>query len=101
VPWLSARFVDPRIVSFTLHVIGRRRIQRFTATPILTAGYGIWNDRGDASPFDVMLVEFNLKTEPLLRLAAIIVGRYRCARSYAPVGRAAGDLARLFPKFID
>jgi hypothetical protein len=47
--------------------------RRFAATPF-DCGDGLWNDRGDACTFDVMLEEFSLKTEPLLRLAAIIRG---------------------------
>jgi rhodanese-related sulfurtransferase len=73
-PWLIRRFIDPTAVflyvapSEVAAVAGR-----FTATPFDSGG-GIWNDRGGACTFDVMLEEFDLKTDPLLRLAAIIRG---------------------------
>jgi rhodanese-related sulfurtransferase len=73
-PWLIRRFIDPAAIflyvtpSEVTAVAGR-----FKATP-LDGGDGIWNDRGDACTFDVMLEEFNLKTRPLSRLAMIIRG---------------------------
>jgi rhodanese-related sulfurtransferase len=73
-PWLIRRFIDPTAVFL---YVGPAEVaavaKRFTATPF-DSGDGIWNDRGDACTFDVMLEEFNLKTEPLLRLAAIVRG---------------------------
>jgi rhodanese-related sulfurtransferase len=73
-PWLIRRFVDP--TSLFLYVAPSEVAavaKRFAATPF-DCGNGIWDDRGDACTFDVMLEEFNLKTEPLSRLAAIIRG---------------------------
>jgi len=73
-PWLIRRFVDPTAVFLYVAPSEVAAVaKRFTATPF-DSGDGIWNDRGDACTFDVMLEEFNLKTEPLLRLAAIIRG---------------------------
>ena len=48
-------------------------MQRFNATPFDT-GDGLWNDRAELCTFDVMLSEFGLSTEPLLRLAKIVRG---------------------------
>src|SRR5450432_1738035 len=73
-PWLIRRFIDPTAVflyvapSEVTAVAGRFKATAFDS------GDGIWKDRGDACTFDVMLAEFNLETEPLLRLAAIIRG---------------------------
>ncbi len=73
-PWLIRRFIDPTAVFLYVAPSEVAAVaERFTATPF-DSGEGIWNDRGDACTFDVMLEEFNLKTEPLLRLAAIIRG---------------------------
>jgi rhodanese-related sulfurtransferase len=73
-PWLIRRFIDPTAVFLYVAPSEVAAVaQRFMATPF-DSGDGIWNDRGDACTFDVMLEEFNLKTEPLLRLAAIIRG---------------------------
>jgi rhodanese-related sulfurtransferase len=73
-PWLIRRFIDPAAVFLFVAPSEVAAVaRRFTATPF-DNGEGIWNDRGDACTFDVMLEEFDLKTEPLLRLAAIIRG---------------------------
>ena len=47
--------------------------QRFSATPFDVEGV-FWSHRGDACTFDVMVEEFGLATEPLIRLAAIVRG---------------------------
>jgi rhodanese-related sulfurtransferase len=73
-PWLIRRFIDPTAVFLYVAPSEVAAVaKRFVATPF-DSGEGIWNDRGDACTFDVMLEEFNLRTEPLLRLAAIIRG---------------------------
>jgi rhodanese-related sulfurtransferase len=73
-PWLIRRFIDPTAVFLYVAPSEVAAVaKRFTATPF-DSGDGIWSDRGDACTFDVMLEEFDLKTEPLLRLAAIIRG---------------------------
>jgi rhodanese-related sulfurtransferase len=73
-PWLIRRFVDPAAVFLYVAPSEVAAVaSRFTATPFDT-GDGIWNDRGEACTFDVMLEAFDLRTEPLLRLAAIIRG---------------------------
>jgi rhodanese-related sulfurtransferase len=73
-PWLIRRFVDPTAVFLYVAPSEVAAVaRRFAATPF-DSGDGIWNDRGDACTFDAMLEEFNLKTEALSRLAAIIRG---------------------------
>jgi hypothetical protein len=73
-PWLIRRFIDPTSVFLYVAPSEVAAVaKRFAATPF-DCGDGIWNDRGDTCTFDVMLEEFNLKTEPLSRLAAIIRG---------------------------
>jgi rhodanese-related sulfurtransferase len=73
-PWLIRRFIDPTAVFLYVAPSEVAAVaRRFTATQF-DSGDGLWNDRGGACTFDVMLEEFNLKTEPLLRLAAIIRG---------------------------
>jgi hypothetical protein len=71
---LIRRFIDPTAVFLYVAPSEVAAVaERFTAAPFDSGG-GIWNDRGDACTFDVMLEEFDLKTDPLLRLAAIIRG---------------------------
>ncbi|THD62146.1 MAG: sulfurtransferase [Bradyrhizobium sp.] len=73
-PWLIRRFIDPAAVFLYVAPSEVTAVaERFKATPF-DSGDGIWNDRADACTFDVMLEEFNLKTRPLSRLAAIIRG---------------------------
>jgi rhodanese-related sulfurtransferase len=73
-PWLIRRFIDPAAVFLYVAPSEVTNVaERFKATPF-DSGDGIWNDRGDACTFDVMLEEFNLKTKPLSRLAAIVRG---------------------------
>jgi rhodanese-related sulfurtransferase len=73
-PWLIRRFIDPTAAFLYVAPAEVNAVAtRFAAMPF-DCGDGVWNDRGDACTFDVMLEEFNLKTEPLSRLAAIIRG---------------------------
>jgi rhodanese-related sulfurtransferase len=73
-PWLIRRFIDPAAVFLYVAPSELTAVaERFKATPFDSGG-GIWNDRGDACTFDVMLEAFNLKTQPLSRLAAIVRG---------------------------
>jgi rhodanese-related sulfurtransferase len=73
-PWLIRRFIDPAAVFLYVTPSEVTAVaERFKATPF-DAGDGIWNDRGDACTFDVMLEAFNLKTRALSRLAAIVRG---------------------------
>lgn len=73
-PWLIRRFIDPDarfLYVAAPHVAAVA--DRFKATPFDT-GHGIWNDQDEQSTFDVMLKKFELRTEPLLRLAEIVRG---------------------------
>jgi rhodanese-related sulfurtransferase len=90
-PWLIRRFIDP--VARILFVAASEVTsvaERFQATPFDT-GHGLWNDRGEHCTFDVMLNEFELRTEPLLRLAEIIRGADTDRLDLAP--QSAGLLA--------
>jgi hypothetical protein len=73
-PWLIRRFIDPRAVFLFVppsEVAGVAAQAK--ATPFDVEG-AAWNDRGNATTFDVMLEEFGLSSEPLLRMAAIVRG---------------------------
>src|SRR5258707_11237879 len=73
-PWLIRRFVDPRAVFlFVAPAEVEGVAERFSATPFDVEGV-FWGHRGDTFTFDVMVEEFGLATEPLLRLAAILPG---------------------------
>lgn len=73
-PWLIRRFIDPDArFLFVAPAEVARVAERFAATPFDT-GQGMWNDSGDLCTFDVMLAEFELRTEPLLHLARIVRG---------------------------
>ena len=73
-PWLIHRFIDPAAVFLFVAPSEVASVaEQFAATPFDT-GHGVWNDRGGACTFDVMLEEFNLKTGPLSRLASIVRG---------------------------
>jgi hypothetical protein len=64
--------------------------ERFSATPFDVENV-FWSHRGELCSFDVMVEEFGLKTEPLLRLAAIVRGADTARLDLAP--EAAGLLA--------
>jgi rhodanese-related sulfurtransferase len=90
-PWLIRRFIDPdaRFLFVAASEVATVAA-KFKATPFDT-GHGPWNDRGEHCTFDVMLAEFGLDTEPLVRLATIIRGADTDRCSLAP--QAAGLLA--------
>ena len=71
-PWLIRRFVDPGAVFLfvapqEVEAVG----ERFGATPFDVENV-FWSHRGEFCTFDVMVEEFGLSTEPLLRLARIV-----------------------------
>jgi rhodanese-related sulfurtransferase len=90
-PWLIRRFIDPGAVflfvapSEVLPVA-----ERFQATPFDIDGV-FWSHRGETCTFDIMLEEFRLESEPLLRLALIVRGADTAKLDLAP--QAAGLLA--------
>ena len=86
-PWLIRRFVDPEAVFLFVppaEVAGVA--ERFDATPFDIEGECFWSHRGELCTFDVMVEEFGLATEPLLRLATIVRG----ADTARPRSRAGG-----------
>lgn len=71
-PWLIRRFVDPHaaflfVTPQEVQAVG----ERFAATPFDIENV-FWSHRGELCTFDVMVEEFGLATEPLLRLATIV-----------------------------
>lgn len=71
-PWLIRRFIDP---SASFLFVAPARVAavaaEFEATPFDMED-GFWTHRGDLCTFDVMVAEFGLSTEPLLRLATMV-----------------------------
>jgi rhodanese-related sulfurtransferase len=71
-PWLIRRFVDPDAVFlFVAPQEVEAVAERFGATPFDIENV-FWSHRGELCTFDVMVEEFGLSTEPLLRLARIV-----------------------------
>jgi rhodanese-related sulfurtransferase len=90
-PWLIRRFIDPRAVFlFVAPAEVESVAERYAATPFDVEGV-FWSHRGETCTFDVMIEEFDLATEPLLRLAAIVRGADTGRMDAAP--QAAGLLA--------
>jgi rhodanese-related sulfurtransferase len=90
-PWLIRRFVDPRAVFLFVSPAEVEGVaERFSAAAFDIEGV-FWGHRGDTCTFDVMVEEFGLATEPLLRLAAIVRGADTGRMDAAP--QAAGLLA--------
>ena len=90
-PWLIRRFVDPNAqILFVATANVEAVAERFNATPFDIEGV-FWSHRGDQCTFDTMIAEFNLGTEPLLRLAQIVRGADTDNLSLSP--QCAGLLA--------
>jgi rhodanese-related sulfurtransferase len=71
-PWLIRRFVDPDAVFLFVSPQEVAAVaDRFGATPFDVENV-FWSHRGELCTFDVMVEEFGLSTEPLLRLARIV-----------------------------
>lgn len=90
-PWLIRRFVDPNAVFLFVppsEVSGVA--EAFQAAPFDVEGV-FWSHRGANCAFDAMVEELGLKTEPLLRLAAIVRGADTARLDLVP--EAAGLLA--------
>jgi rhodanese-related sulfurtransferase len=83
-PWLIRRFVDPSAVFLFVPPSEVEGVaSRFDATPFDIENT-LWSHRGEACTFDTMLAEWNLETEPLLRLAAIVRGADTARLDLAP-----------------
>ncbi len=83
-PWLIRRFVDPNAVFLFVapsEVAGV--VEKFGATPFDVDGV-FWSHRGELCTFDVMVEEFGLATEPLMRLATIVRGADTARLDLAP-----------------
>jgi len=90
-PWLIRRFVDPAAAFLFVAPSEVPAVaERFGATPFDIEG-AAWSHRGDFCTFDTMLAEWELRSEPLSRLAAIVRGADTARFDLAP--QAAGLLA--------
>jgi rhodanese-related sulfurtransferase len=90
-PWLIKRFVDPGAVFLFVAPSEVLAVaERFNATPFDVDGV-FWTHRGETCTFDTMIAEFQLKSEALLQLAAIVRGADTDNLNLAP--QAAGLLA--------
>jgi rhodanese-related sulfurtransferase len=90
-PWLIRRFIDPRAVFLFVAAAEVEGVaERFGAAPFDLDGV-FWSHRGEKCTFDVMVEEFGLTIEPLLRLATIVRGADTGRLDLAP--QAAGLLA--------
>lgn len=90
-PWLIRRFVDPAAVFlFVAPQEVAAVADRFNATAFDIENTH-WSHRGDLCTFDVMVEEFGLATEALLRLATIVRAADTARLDLAP--EAAGLLA--------
>ncbi len=91
-PWLIRRFVDPQAVFLYVSPPEVETVaERFAATPFDIDAPIRWSHRGELCTFDVMVEEFGLATEPLLRLATIVRGADTSRLDLAP--QAPGLLA--------
>jgi rhodanese-related sulfurtransferase len=99
-PWLIRRFIDPRAVFLFVaasEVPGV--VQQFCAVPFDLEGV-FWSHRGEKCTFDIMVEEFGLTTEPLLRLATMVraadTGRLDLAPQAAGLLAASLGLSRMY-----
>jgi len=104
-PWLIRRFVDPAArFLFVAPAEVQGVADRYGATPFdmpsLSGESGARTHRGDLCTFDVMVEEFGLATDALLRLAAIVRGadtdRHELAPEAAGLMAASLGLARMY-----
>jgi rhodanese-related sulfurtransferase len=90
-PWLIRRFIDPRAVFLFVAAYEVPGVaERYGAVPFDLDGV-FWSHRGEKCTFDLMVEEFGLTTEPLLRLATMVRGADTGHFDLAP--QAAGLLA--------
>ena len=102
-PWLIRRFVDrDAVFLFVAPSEVRGVAERFGAMPFDIDGEDVlWSHRGEKCTFDVMVEEFGLATEPLLRLATIVRGADTARPDLAPevpgLLAASLGLSRMYP----
>ena len=90
-PWLIRRFIDPGAAFLFVAPSEVSAVaERFGATPFDIEGV-FWSHRGPLCTFDVMIAEFGLRSEALLRLGMIVRGADTASLDLAP--EAAGLLA--------
>ncbi len=90
-PWLIRRFVDPSAVFLFVAPSEVSAVaERFGAAPFDIEDV-FWSHRGGNCTFDTMVEAFDLRTEPLLRLATIVRGADTARPDLAP--QASGLLA--------
>jgi rhodanese-related sulfurtransferase len=90
-PWLIRRFIDPRAVFLFVAASEVPGVaEQYGAVPFDLDGV-FWSHRGEKCTFDIMIEEFGLITEPLLRLATMVRGADTGHLELAP--QAAGLLA--------
>lgn len=94
-PWLIRRFVDPAaqflfVPTAEVEAVGEKYDATLFDVPFDAAGT-FWSHRGEKCSFDTMIEEFELTTEPLLRLATVIRAADTDRLDLAP--EAAGLLA--------
>ncbi|MBN8993598.1 MAG: chromate resistance protein [Rhizobiales bacterium] len=90
-PWLIRRFVDPNAVFlFVAPQEVAAVAERFSATPFDIEDV-FWSHRGELCTFDIMIEEFGLGSDALLRLARIVRGADTARLDLEP--EAAGLLA--------
>ena len=99
-PWLIRRFVDPNAVFLFVAPSEVLAVaERFDATPFDVENV-FWSHRGELCTFDVMVEEFGLATQPLLRLATIVraadTGRLDLAPEAPGLLAASLGLSRMF-----
>lgn len=90
-PWLIRRFLDPNAVFlFVTPAEVKAVASKFGGVPFDIEDT-FWSHRGELCTFDVLIEEFGIRTEPLLRLAKIVRGADTGKLDLAP--EAAGLLA--------
>jgi hypothetical protein len=99
-PWLIRRFVDPNalflfVPTSEVLMVG----DRFGAMPFDIEDV-YWSHRGELCTFDIMIEEFGLTSEPLLRLATVVraadTGRSDLAPEAAGLLAASLGLSRMY-----
>jgi rhodanese-related sulfurtransferase len=90
-PWLIRRFIDPAAVFLFVPPAEVAGVAKHAnATPFDVDG-AFWSDREEKTTFDVMIEEFGLAVEPLVRLALIVRGADTARLDLTP--QSAGLLA--------